>query len=132
VSLVITSAPSSSTPVRRRSRRLARAAATPALALVAVGGLAVPASADVPEGWSNPEDVDALHALLLLGGVPLLLFVAIAVLTYLPAIIRGEKLAPGAADDQWFGGPRQGAKELEAGTTDGTDVDETGGARGRW
>jgi hypothetical protein len=103
-----------------------------ALGLVAVSGFAVPASADVPEGWSNPDDVEALHALLLLGGVPLLLFVAIAVLTYLPAIIRGEKLAPGAADDQWFGGPRQGAKELEAGTTDGTDVDETGGARGRW
>ena len=130
MSSVITSEPSSSLSVRRRSRRLARAAAAPvvALGLVAVSGLASPASADVPEGWSNPDDVGALHALLLLGGVPLLLFLAIAVLTYLPALIRGEKLAPGAADDQWFGGPRQGAKELEAGAT----TDETGGARGRW
>jgi hypothetical protein len=90
--------------------------------------LAAPASADVPEGWSNPEDVDTLHALLLLAGVPLLLFVIITVLTYLPAIVRGEKLTPGAAEDQWFGGPRQGAKELESGATS----DETGGARGRW
>lgn len=95
---------------------------------MALTGLAVPASADVPEGWSNPDDVDMLYALLLLGGVPLLLFAGIAVLTYLPALIRGEKLAPGAADDQWFGGPRQGAKELES----GVQAEETGGARGTW
>lgn len=126
MSPVITSESSSRTSVRRRPRRLARAAAvSTGLALVA---LAAPASADVPEGWSNPEDVDTLHALLLLAGVPLLLFVVIAVLTYLPAIVRGEKLTPGAAEDQWFGGPRQGAKELEPGTSS----DETGGARGRW
>ena len=126
MSLVITSEPSSSLPVRRRSRRLTSAAA--ASVVVALTGLAAPAGADVPEGWSNPDDVDTLHALLLLGGVPLLLFVGILVLTYLPALIRGEKLAPGAADDQWFGGPRQGAKELES----GVQAEETGGARGTW
>ena len=65
---------------------------------------------------------------MLLGGVPLLLFVGIVVLTYLPALVRGEKLSPGAADDQWFGGPRQGAKELES----GAQAEETGGARGTW
>jgi hypothetical protein len=126
VSPVITSEPSSSISVRRRSRRLTSAAA--ASVVVALTGLAAPASADVPEGWSNPDDVDMLYALLLLAGVPLLLFVIIAVLTYLPALIRGEKLAPGAADDQWFGGPRQGAKELES----GVQAEETGGARGTW
>jgi hypothetical protein len=105
---------------------VARAAAVSAG--LAVMALAAPASADVPEGWSDPEQVDTLHALLILAGIPMLLFVVIVVLTYLPAIIRGEKIAPGAADDQWFGGPRQGAKELEAGAT----TDETGGARGRW
>ena len=126
MSPVITSEPSSSISVRRRSRRLTSAAA--ASVVVALTGLAAPASADVPEGWSNPDDVDMLYALLLLAGVPLLLFVIIAVLTYLPALIRGEKLAPGAADDQWFGGPRQGAKELES----GAQTEETGGARGRW
>lgn len=126
MSPVITSEPSSSISVRRRSRRLARAAAVSAgLAVVA---LAAPAHADVPEGWSDPEQVDTLQAVMLLVGVPLFLFVAIVVLTYLPAMIRGEKLTPGAADDQWFGGPRQGAKELESGATH----DETGGARGRW
>lgn len=126
MSPVITSEPSSSISVRRRSRRLTSAAA--ASVVVALTGLAAPASADVPEGWSNPDDVDMLYALLLLAGVPLLLFVIIAVLTYLPALIRGEKLAPGAADDQWFGGPRQGAKELEP----GVQAEETGGARGTW
>ncbi len=126
MSPVITSEPSSSISVRRRSRRLTSAAA--ASVVVALTGLAAPASADVPEGWSNPDDVDMLYALLLLAGVPLLLFVVIAVLTYLPALIRGEKLAPGAADDQWFGGPRQGAKELES----GVQTEETGGARGSW
>ena len=126
MSRVITSEPSSSISVRRRSRRLTSAAA--ASVVVAVTGLAAPASADVPEGWSNPDDVDMLQALLLLGGVPLLLFVGIVVLTYLPALIRGEKLAPGAADDQWFGGPRKGAKELES----GAQAEETGGARGSW
>lgn len=104
------------------------ASAAAASVVVAVTGLAAPASADVPEGWSDPDDVDMLYALLLLGGVPLLLFVGITVLTYLPALIRGEKLAPGAADDQWFGGPRQGAKELES----GVQAEETGGARGSW
>ena len=126
MSPVITSEPSSSISVRRRSRRLTSAAA--ASVVVALTRLAAPASADVPEGWSNPDDVDMLYALLLLAGVPLLLFVIIALLTYLPALIRGEKLAPGAADDQWFGGPRQGAKELES----GVQAEETGGARGTW
>ena len=126
MSLVITSEPSPSTSVRRRSRLLASAVA--ASVVVSVTTLAAPAHADVPEGWSNPEDVDLLYALLLLAGVPLLLFVVIAVLTYLPALVRGEKIAPGAADDQWFGGPRQGAKELES----GAPAEETGGARGSW
>ncbi len=127
MSCVITSEPSSSLSVRRRSRRLASAAA--ASVVVAVTGLAAPASADVPEGWSNPDDVSTLYALLLLGGAPLVLFVVIVVLTYLPAMVRGEKLTPGAADDQWFGGPREGAEELESGAT---TTEETGGARGSW
>ena len=30
---------------------------------------------DVPVGWSDPSDVNMVHALLLLGGIPLLLFI---------------------------------------------------------
>lgn len=93
--------------------------------------LAAPALADVPEGWSNPDDVDALHALLLLGGVPVVLFFAITLLVLVPALVRGEKLIPSApaVDDQWFGGPRQGVKEIESGDE---APRETGGARGSW
>lgn len=110
-------------------RRAARASVLIAGAVPAL--LAAPAHADVPEGWSNPEDVDALYALLLLAGVPLLLFVAIATLVYLPAMMRGEKLTPGPAtvEDQWFGGPRQGTQELPA---PDDDTSQAGGASGRW
>jgi hypothetical protein len=92
--------------------------------------LATPAHADVPEGWSNPADVDMLEAVLLLAGGPLLLFVVISLAVYLPALVRGEKVKPGAdtAEDQWFGGPRPGSRELPT----ATESDETGGARGTW
>ncbi len=101
-------------------------ASAPALAL-----LASPASADVPEGWAPVTDVDTLHALLLLVGGPLLLFVLIAVAVYLPAMIRGEKLLPdhSGGEGQWIGGPRQGVAELPA--PDGDDS-RAGGASGGW
>ncbi len=93
--------------------------------------LASPASADVPEGWPQAESVDMLNATLLLAGVPLLLFVAIAGAVYLPALVRGERLAPGAphVENQWIGGPRKSAGEL-AGPD--TETSEAGGASGRW
>lgn len=92
---------------------------------------AQPALADVPENWSDPDPVSALHALLLLAGVPILLFVLISLAVYVPALARGERLAPGAAaiDDEWFGGPRQGAAEL---TARPADEKATGGASGSW
>ena len=93
--------------------------------------LAGPASADVPEGWPVPDEVDTLEAILLLGGVPLLLFVGITFLVYAPSIIRGERIAPGHAttENQWLGGPRKTTGELA-----GPDTDESraGGASGRW
>lgn len=119
-------------PAQRPARRAHRASATvSAVGLVAVSSLlATPAHADVPEGWSNPADVDLLEAVLLLVGGPLLLFVVISLAVYLPALVRGEKVRPGAgaADDQWFGGPRPGSRELPA----AAESDETGGARGTW
>lgn len=93
--------------------------------------LAAPAHADVPEGWSNPPPVSTLHALLVLGGIPLLLFLLITLAVYLPAMVRGERVAPGSAtvEDQWFGGPRKGTSELA-----GPDTEESqaGGASARW
>jgi hypothetical protein len=92
--------------------------------------LGAPARADVPEGWSDPPTVSVLESLVLLVGVPLGLFVLIALAVYVPALARGERVAPGApeVEDRWFGGPRQGTRELEA----GGDPGQTGGASGRW
>ena len=112
-------------------RRLLVLAST-ALGLVAASvALAGPASADVPEFWPEPDDVDPLHALLLLGGVPLLLFVVITFLVYAPSVVRGERIAPGhqVPENQWLGGPRKSAGELAGPDTDDS---EAGGASGRW
>lgn len=111
------------------ARRVVRA-----LAVLAVPALALsvaPAFADVPEGWSDPAEVDNLQALLILGGIPLLLFVVIAVAVYVPAMIRGERLLPdhGAAESEWLGGPRQGAKELPPADREHAGA---GGASGSW
>ena len=93
--------------------------------------LAAPASADVPELWDDPDKVDKLQAILLLGGVPLLLFVAIGFLVYAPSVIRGEKILPGhaAMENQWLGGPRKSAGELAGPDTEDS---QAGGASGRW
>jgi hypothetical protein len=110
---------------RRRLRTLVLASA-PVLALAAA-----PANAEMAEGWAPVVDVDALHALMLLVGGPLLLFVLIAVAVYLPAMIRGERLLPdhSPGEGQWIGGPRQGVAELPA--PDGEDS-RAGGASGSW
>ncbi len=113
----------------RRPGRLAVLAATPALAL-----LAAPAHADVPEGWggqTTTNKLDGLHALGVYLGAPLLLFVVIALLVFLPAMVRGEKLLPDHKNDdgQWIGGPRQGVAELPG--PDGEDS-RAGGASGGW
>jgi hypothetical protein len=89
---------------------------------------------DVPVGWSDPDDVDMLKAVLLLGGVPLLLFIGITLAVFVPSLVRGERLAPGApaVENQWLGGPRTGAGELTGPSAgEGQDPD-SGGASGRW
>jgi hypothetical protein len=114
--------------LRLLPRFLAVVLASIALALTSVGA----ASADVPEGWSDPDEVSFMHALLVLGGIPLAVIVLLALATYVPAIVRGESLAPAGArpDDEWFGGRRDAEKALESPTSASTD--ETGGASGSW
>jgi hypothetical protein len=72
-----------------------------------------------------------VQALLLLGGIPLLLFALIMLAVYVPALVRGESIAPGApaVENQWLGGPRTATAELGAG--DEQDPG-SGGASGRW
>ena len=72
-----------------------------------------------------------LARILVLVGVPVLLFVVIVALVYVPALIRGEDVKPGgtAPEDQWLGGPRRAPGEL-AGPD--TDTSAAGGAGARW
>ena len=112
------------------TQTLLRRAAVLGTAVATALMVAAPAEAEVPEGWSDPDPVSGMHALLVLGGMPLLLFVLIVLAVYVPAMVRGEKLTPGPAEPSttWFGGPRQGSREL-AEPDDETSA--AGGARGR-
>ncbi len=95
--------------------------------------LAAPAHATgTPEGWSDPEPVGSLHALTLLVGGPLLLFVLIALAVYLPALARGEKVTPGDPESEWFGGPRRGVHAADRVDPQALEGKDTGGASGRW
>lgn len=106
-------------------------------ATVLVLAYAVPASADVPDGWSNPSSVNPLHFVLLFVGIPALITLAILAFVYLPGVVRGESVAPAGArtEDQWFGGRRDTAELESAGAhrRDGSEQNgDTGGAGGTW
>src|SRR3954447_22388763 len=79
---------------------------------------------DVPQGWDDPPEVNTLTAVLLLGGLPLLLFIAITVSVYLPSLIRGDRITPGQppVEDQWLGGPRTGTAELKGREAEDADA----------
>lgn len=123
--------PVTSTVVRRLIALCSLLGASAVLVLVGAGA----ASADTPEprpgSWEPKPDVDLLDAFLLLGGVPLLVFVVITLLYVGPALARGEDLSPDAMqpESQWLGGPRKAAGELAA--PDSEDS-KAGGAGGSW
>lgn len=122
-------------PVTTPIAALVRRIVVLAVSGIAIAGLslalAAPAGADEPEFWPEQPSIDKLEAVLLLGGVPLLLAVLIAIAVYLPALARGERVAPGApsVENQWLGGPRKSAGELAG--PDSADS-QAGGASGRW
>jgi hypothetical protein len=86
---------------------------------------------DVPVGWSEPPAVNTVVALLILGGLPLLLFISITLAVYVPSLVRGERITPGQppVENQWLGGPRTGTAELKSREAEDADA---GGASGRW
>jgi hypothetical protein len=124
--LLLVTTPASPPASSRRGARVAALLSAPVLVMTAA-----PARADVPEGWAPVSDVDGLHALGVLVGLPVLLFVLISVAVYIPSMIRGERLLPdhSGGEPQWIGGPRQGVAELPA--ADGDDS-RAGGASGSW
>ncbi len=86
----------------------ARSLCALALAGVVVAGLPGSAAADVPVGWSDPPPVSGLDMLWILLGAPVLTYVVVAVLAYLPGLVKGEK-APSRSlerSDTWFRDPR--------------------------
>lgn len=115
-----------STAVRRSLRVLALVPA-----FVVVTG-ALPALAAPPEAWPKPDNGSTLHALLLLGGTPALLFVGIWLLVSLPSMIAGTKYDASLAfrdQPEWFGGPRQG---VEAAPDDASEPQGRGGTSANW
>jgi hypothetical protein len=119
------------TPISAAVRRIAVLAVSGITVAGLSMALASPAGAEVPEGWPDPDPINQLGAILLLVGVPLLLAVVITLAVYVPALARGERVAPGTpqVEDQWLGGPRKSAGEL-AGPD--SETSRAGGASGRW
>lgn len=99
--------------------------------IIAASALAAVVPLDVPVGWSNPSDVNMVHAVLVFAGIPLLLFILITLAVYAPSLARGERIAPGQppVENQWLGGPRTGTAELKGPESEDA---EAGGASGRW
>lgn len=117
--------------VRRGLAALLALGATLTTALAVAVLTAAPAGAEVPEGWSDPEPVDPMHAILVAVVLPLVLGLVLTALVYGPPLARGERVAPHApeVENQWLGGPRKSAGELAG--PDGEDS-QAGGASGRW
>lgn len=123
------------TPTPQALRRAALVVGSATILLISYAG---PASADIPDGWSNPPAVPALHFVLLFVGIPVLITLGIVAAIYLPGIVRGESVAPAGAraEDQWFGGRRdtpelESARSADAASRQSGDRD-TGGAGGSW
>lgn len=91
-----------STP-QRRAARVAALAAPLALTVLAAG----PALAAPPEGWSDPEPVSALEALLVWVLIPAAVAGIIVVLAALPRLVGSAKDAPGLTEPA----PEQGGLE---------------------
>lgn len=125
-------------PAVRRAARLL--ALTPALCVILATGTA---SATAPQQWGDSGSVSPLHALLVLGVIPVGLFVLIVLLVYIPSMSRGQSYQPGLAwrnEPEWFGGPRGGVEAIDraeqpapagTGSTHSTDTGR-GGSSGRW
>lgn len=131
--------------------------------LPAVVLLSAPAAAfaDPPRSWEDGPAVSPLYTILVLGGIPLLLFALIALAVYLPSRGGGGGYRPGEAwraEPQWFGGPADGLAAADrtpavttgatssgsttttgtgtgttgTGTADGSAEPHRGGGSGRW
>jgi hypothetical protein len=115
---------------------LVRTLAVIAVALVLPLTYAAAARADTPEGWPVAPDVPFMHTLLVFVLIPLACIVLLVLAVYVPAVVRGESVAPAGvrAEDQWFGGRRDAHESAQQAIEQRKDTpsDETGGASGSW
>lgn len=94
----------------------------------ALGSLALPAAA-VPDStsWNEADNPSLMGSLLLIGGPVLAIIAVLALLTYLPSMMRrGDSGEIAYNDPEWFGGPRTGVKP------DAESAPQSGGSSGRW
>lgn len=118
--------PSTLSPFARRATRVATTLLATGIVLATAG----PAGASVPDGWSDPDRVDPVHALLLLGGIPLLIILVVTLFSMGPSLARsGGRSEP---DNEWFGGPRRGVAAADDVDPAAIESSESGGARGQW
>ena len=114
-------------------RRRAAAAYAVALPLLAVAS-ASPAMAEshYSDGESPGPGISVLQTLGVYVGLPLGIYLVIALLTFAPSTTRGPRYRPGSgwnADSAWLGGP----EDTSGGTgTDASRAHGAGGASGRW
>ena len=79
--------------------------------------------------WTQPDNPSLAAVLLTLGGWIFGIIAVIALLTYLPSMIRsgrGENALTFSESSEWFGGPRTGVDQEAA------EPQSTGGASARW
>lgn len=117
--------------------RLARVAVRTTGVLLTAGllaaGSAAPALADVgrDDGSETGDGLSVVETLLWFVGLPLLLFVVIALLVTAPSMARGPRYRPGLgwwAAPVWFNGP----EDADAAVRQATPSTGAGGASARW
>lgn len=101
-----------------------------------LGSWAAPAAADPPETWEE-SSAGGGELFLILGGLALAVIAVIALLTYLPSMMRHNQTTEPALAfrerSEWFGGPRQGLEDAaEPGTSGETRDSARGGGSAHW
>jgi len=119
--------PSTVSPVTRTALRSALVTATVALVLLVPS----PALANVDDGSESGDGLSVLETLFWFVGIPLALFVVIALLVSAPSMARGPRYRPGLgwwAAPIWFNGP----DSPDTAVRTAVPTAGSGGASARW
>lgn len=99
------------------------------------------------DGDDPGESISRLKTVLVLGGIPIGLFLLIALLVSLPSIMKGPRYRPGKGwqgAPEWYGAPGPDKREVEAGSGsapaltgtvlsgDEAEAADGGGTSARW